>query len=127
MREVPCPACDGARLKPVSLAVTVGGANISAIADLPISGAAEFLGSLDVSDRDAQIAARVLKEVNERLAFLMDVGLHYLSLSPPGGDAGRRRGAADPAGDTDRLRAGRGALRARRAVASVCTSATTTG
>ncbi len=96
MREVPCPACDGARLKPVSLAVTVGGANISAIADLPISGAAEFLGSLDVSDRDAQIAARVLKEVNERLAFLMDVGLHYLSLSRPaatlaGGEAQRIR------------------------------------
>jgi excinuclease ABC subunit A len=85
MREVPCPACDGARLKPVSLAVTVGGVSIATIADMPIGEAAAFLATLDVSDRDAQIAARVLKEVNERLAFLMDVGLHYLSLSRPAG------------------------------------------
>ena len=85
MREVPCPACHGARLKPVSLAVTVGGASIATIADMPIGEAAAFLADLDVSDRDAQIAARVLKEVNERLAFLMDVGLHYLSLSRPAG------------------------------------------
>ncbi|HEX6887297.1 MAG TPA: excinuclease ABC subunit UvrA, partial [Candidatus Nanopelagicales bacterium] len=96
MREVPCPACKGARLKPVSLAVTVGGANISTIADMPIGEAAAFLKDLDVSDRDAQIAARVLKEVNERLAFLMDVGLHYLSLARPaatlaGGEAQRIR------------------------------------
>jgi excinuclease ABC subunit A len=85
MREVPCPECDGARLKPVSLAVTVGGVNIATIAQMPIGEAAAFLADLDVSDRDAQIAARVLKEVNERLAFLMDVGLHYLSLSRPAG------------------------------------------
>jgi excinuclease ABC subunit A len=52
---------------------------------MPIGEAAAFLTDLDVSDRDAQIAARVLKEVNERLAFLMDVGLHYLSLSRPAG------------------------------------------
>jgi excinuclease ABC subunit A len=96
MREVPCPACQGARLKPVSLAVTVGGASISAIADMPIGEAAAFLADLDVSDRDAQIAARVLKEVHERLAFLIDVGLHYLSLSRPaatlaGGEAQRIR------------------------------------
>ena len=85
MREVPCPACNGARLKPVSLAVTVGGVNIATIAQMPIGEAAAFLADLDVSDRDAQIATRVLKEVNERLAFLMDVGLHYLSLSRPAG------------------------------------------
>ena len=85
MREVPCPACEGARLKPVSLAVTVGGVNIATIAQMPIGEAAAFLRDLDVSDRDAQIATRVLKEVNERLAFLMDVGLHYLSLSRPAG------------------------------------------
>ena len=96
MREVPCPACKGARLKPVSLAVTVGGASISDIASLPIAEAAEFLRTLDVSDRDAQIAARVLKEVHDRLAFLMDVGLHYLSLARPaatlaGGEAQRIR------------------------------------
>ncbi len=96
MREVPCPACQGARLKPVSLAVTVGGASISRIADMPIGEAAAFLADLDISDRDAQIAARVLKEVHERLAFLIDVGLHYLSLSRPaatlaGGEAQRIR------------------------------------
>ncbi len=85
MREVPCPTCRGARLKPVSLAVTVGGASISAIADMPVGEAAEFLATLQVSPRDAAIAARVLKEVNERLAFLKDVGLHYLSLSRPAG------------------------------------------
>jgi excinuclease ABC subunit A len=85
MREVPCPACEGARLKPVSLAVTVGGVNIATIAAMPIGEAAAFLADLDVSERDAQIASRVLKEVNERLAFLMDVGLHYLSLSRPAG------------------------------------------
>ena len=85
MREVPCPECNGARLKPVSLAVTVGGVNIATIAQMPIGEAAAFLADLDVSDRDAQIATRVLKEVNERLAFLMDVGLHYLSLSRPAG------------------------------------------
>ncbi len=85
MREVPCPECNGARLKPVSLAVTVGGVNIATIAQMPIGDAAVFLADLDVSDRDAQIATRVLKEVNERLAFLMDVGLHYLSLSRPAG------------------------------------------
>ena len=81
----PCPECNGARLKPVSLAVTVGGVNIATIAQMPIGEAAAFLTDLDVSDRDAQIATRVLKEVNERLAFLMDVGLHYLSLSRPAG------------------------------------------
>jgi excinuclease ABC subunit A len=96
MREVPCPGCQGARLKPVSLAVTVGGASISQVADMPIGEAAAFLADLDVSDRDAQIAARVLKEVHERLAFLIDVGLHYLSLSRPaatlaGGEAQRIR------------------------------------
>ncbi len=85
MREVPCPDCRGARLKPVALAVTVGGVNISTIADMPIGEAAAFLADLAVSDRDAQIASRVLKEVNERLDFLMDVGLHYLSLSRPAG------------------------------------------
>ncbi len=85
MREVPCPACHGARLKPVALAVTVGGVNISTIADMPIGEATAFLANLDVSQRDAQIASRVLKEVNERLVFLMDVGLHYLALSRPAG------------------------------------------
>jgi excinuclease ABC subunit A len=85
MRETPCPACHGARLKPIALAVTVGGRSIAEVAALPIGEAADFLLDLDLSARDQQIAARVLKEVNERLRFLIDVGLHYLSLDRAAG------------------------------------------
>ena len=85
MREVPCPACQGARLKPVSLAVTIGGKSIADVAALPISECAVFLGELELDPREAQIAERVLKEVNERLRFLLDVGLDYLSLERPAG------------------------------------------
>ena len=96
MREVPCDACEGARLKPVSLAVTVADRSIAQIAAMPIGDATEFLASLTLSDRDAQIASRVLKEVNERLRFLTDVGLDYLSLDRAsatlaGGEAQRIR------------------------------------
>ena len=85
MREVPCPACQGSRLKPVSVAVTMGGKNISEVCSLPINEAADFLRSLDLSDRERQIAERVLKEIQERLNFLLDVGLDYLSLERPSG------------------------------------------
>ncbi len=85
MREVPCPACTGSRLKPVSLAVTVGGSSIASISALPIGDCAEFLGSLELSARDTHIAERVLKEVNERLRFLIDVGLDYLTLDRAAG------------------------------------------
>ena len=85
MREVPCAACDGSRLKPISLAVTVEDHSIADIAALPIGEAAEMLRGLRLSDRDAAIASRVLKEVNERLQFLVDVGLHYLSLDRAAG------------------------------------------
>jgi len=85
MREVPCEACGGARLKPVSLAVTVGGRSIAEIAALPVGDAADFLRDMKLTGRDAQIAERVLKEVNERLRFLTDVGLHYLSLDRAAG------------------------------------------
>ena len=85
MREVPCAACKGARLKPLSLAVTINGHSIAEIAGLPIGRMAEMLGGLKLTKRDATIATRVLKEVNERLQFLMDVGLHYLSLDRPAG------------------------------------------
>lgn len=96
MREVPCPACGGARLKPVVLAVTVGGKSIAEVASLPIGECADFLRTLTLSEREEQIAARVLKEVNERLQFLVDVGLHYLSLDRAsatlaGGEAQRIR------------------------------------
>ena len=96
MREVPCGVCKGARLKPVVLAVTLGGKSISEVASLPIGECADFLHDLELSPRERQIAERVLKEVNERLRFLVDVGLDYLSLSRPaatlaGGEAQRIR------------------------------------
>jgi excinuclease ABC subunit A len=85
MREVPCPACRGARLKPVSLAVTLGGRSIAQVAALPIGECAQFLRGLDLTARERQIAERVLKEVNARLGFLLDVGLDYLTLDRAAG------------------------------------------
>ena len=96
MREVACDACSGARLKPLSLAVTIGGRSIAEVAAMPIGEAAEFLRGLRLERRDRAIAERVLKEVGERLRFLVDVGLHYLSLGRAaatlaGGEAQRIR------------------------------------
>ncbi|MCE7081970.1 excinuclease ABC subunit UvrA [Streptomyces sp. ST2-7A] len=96
MREVPCPACRGTRLKPVVLAVTVKDRSIADIAGMSISECADFLRDLTLTDREKTIAERVLKEVNERLRFLVDVGLDYLSLdraagSLSGGEAQRIR------------------------------------
>ena len=85
MREVPCPVCQGSRLKPVSMAVTLGGRSIAEVCRLPINEAAEFLDTLELSAREKQIAERVLKEIQERLRFLLDVGLDYLSLDRPSG------------------------------------------
>jgi len=96
MREVPCPVCSGARLKPTSLAVTVNGVHISAVCEMSIAESAAFLAGLELSDRDRMIAERVTKEINARLGFLLDVGLDYLSLSRAaatlaGGEAQRIR------------------------------------
>ncbi len=96
MREVPCPSCGGARLKPVSLAVTVDGKSIADFCALPIGELAKHLLTLELSDRDQQIAGRILKEVNSRLGFLLDVGLDYLTLDRAsatlaGGEAQRIR------------------------------------
>src|SRR5690606_17165220 len=85
MREIPCPACKGARLKPVSLAVTVGGKSIAEVAAMSIGECAKFLAGMKLSDRDAQIAERVVKEINARLGFLLDVGLDYLTLDRAAG------------------------------------------
>jgi len=85
MREVDCPACGGARLKPESLAVTVGGMNIYELCSLPITRAVQTIGELDLSERDHLIADRVLKEIRERMQFLLDVGLDYLSLARSAG------------------------------------------
>ncbi|KGN32556.1 excinuclease ABC subunit A [Knoellia sinensis KCTC 19936] len=85
MREVPCPACQGSRLKPESLAVLIGGKSIADVCALPISESAGFLEHVDFTVREAQIAERVIKEINARLGFLLDVGLDYLSLDRPAG------------------------------------------
>lgn len=85
MREVPCPVCKGARLKPESLAVTVGSRSIADVSSMAIGEAAHFLETVDFTEREQQIAARVIKEINARLGFLLDVGLDYLSLSRPAG------------------------------------------
>ncbi|MSW39028.1 MAG: excinuclease ABC subunit A, partial [Actinobacteria bacterium] len=85
MLEVPCPSCEGARLRPLSLAVTLSEKNIAQVCALPIGECADFLKKLKLSARERAIADRVLKEVNERLAFLVDVGLSYLSLDRPAG------------------------------------------
>ncbi len=90
MREVPCPACQGSRLKPVSMAVTLGdmdagGKNIAEVCALPINETAEYLRGVELTARERQIGERVLKEIQERLNFLLDVGLDYLSLNRPSG------------------------------------------
>ena len=85
MRDVPCGACGGARLKPEVLAVTLGGKNIAEVCAQSVGECAEFLGGLTLSDRQSMIAERVLKEINARLRFLVDVGLDYLSLDRPAG------------------------------------------
>ena len=85
MREVPCPACEGARLKPSSLAVTIADKSISDVCTMSIGESHAFLAGLVLSDRDRMIAERVIKEVNARLGFLLDVGLDYLNLSRAAG------------------------------------------
>ena len=96
MREVPCRACNGARLKPYTLAITVGGKNIAEVCEMPIGESSKFLAALELSERDQMIAERVTKEINARLGFLLDVGLDYLTLSRnagtlAGGEAQRIR------------------------------------
>ncbi len=96
MREVPCPSCNAARLKPVSLAVTMDDKSIAELCALPIGDLAKLLLTVDLSERDMQIARLILKEVNARLGFLLDVGLDYLTLDRAsatlaGGEAQRIR------------------------------------
>ncbi|MGS2644870.1 excinuclease ABC subunit UvrA [Streptosporangium sp. G12] len=85
MREIPCPACEGARLKPVSLAVTVDDRSIADVSSMSIGDCAAFLAGLKLSDRDMQIAERVVKEINARMGFLLDVGLDYLTMDRASG------------------------------------------
>jgi excinuclease ABC subunit A len=85
MREVPCPACKGARLKPEILAVLVGGRSIAEVSAMAIDECAEFLAEVQYTPREAAIAAQVSREIAARLGFLLDVGLDYLSLNRPAG------------------------------------------
>ena len=96
LREVPCPACDGARLRPEVLAVKVHGKSIHDVAQLSLAQAHNFFDSLKLTKREATIAAQVLREIRARLDFLLAVGLDYLSLersagSLSGGEAQRIR------------------------------------
>ena len=85
MRETPCGVCNGARLKPEILAVTIGDKSIYEVCEMSIDDCAKFLKSIKLNAREAKIAERVLKEVHERLGFLLDVGLDYLTLSRAAG------------------------------------------
>ncbi|MFF7292861.1 excinuclease ABC subunit UvrA [Microbacterium sp. NPDC008134] len=85
LREVPCPVCDGNRLKPEVLAVQVQGHSIAEVSHLSLSDAQAFMQTLTLSEREAQIAAQVLREIRLRLDFLLQVGLSYLNLSRSAG------------------------------------------
>ncbi|WP_073706093.1 MULTISPECIES: excinuclease ABC subunit UvrA [Glutamicibacter] len=85
MRQIPCPTCGGARLNPASLSVLVGGRSIAEVSAMDLRSAAEFLSSIELSAREAQIAAQVLKEIDARMKFLLDVGLEYLTLERAAG------------------------------------------
>ncbi len=96
LREIPCPVCDGRRLKPEVLAVLVHGSNIADVSELSLSDAQAFMAQLKLTDRESHIAAQVLREIRVRLDFLIEVGLNYLNLSRAaatlsGGEAQRIR------------------------------------
>ncbi|MDN4479004.1 excinuclease ABC subunit UvrA [Demequina sp. SYSU T00039] len=85
MREVPCPVCRGTRLKPEVLAVSIGGRSIAEVCELSIADARDFLLTAELDERGRQIAVQVLKEIDARLGFLLDVGLDYLTLARAAG------------------------------------------
>ena len=96
MSEKPCPACKGRRLKPESLAVTIDGQNIAQVCEQSVSGAIDFFKSLTGTERELLIARGILKEILERLQFMIDVGLEYLTVDRPantlsGGESQRIR------------------------------------
>ena len=116
MSLVPCPACKGARLRPESRAVLVGGMAIHEFCALSVRRALAWLDEVELTETERHIARLILREI-QRAAAVPGERRHRLPVDGPrGGDAVGRRGAADPAGDADRLGAGRRALRPRRAV-----------
>jgi len=96
MTEIPCDACGGRRLSEVSLAVTVGGLNISQMCDMSVTAILDCLDTIELSDRDRVIAGEILREINSRLNFLKSVGLGYLTLS--------RASATLSGGESQRIR-----------------------
>ena len=96
MSELPCPACKGARLKPTSLGVTIDGRNIRDVTHMSVEQAFEFFSSLKLNKEQAQIASQVLKEIRERLRFMLSVGLSYLTLD--------RRSGTLSGGEAQRIR-----------------------
>ncbi len=96
MDSVPCPECKGERLNKISLAVTVGGKNIADVCKLSITEALRFFNELELSDRDRLVANQILKEIRERLSFLRNVGLSYLTLA--------RASATLSGGESQRIR-----------------------
>ena len=96
MSDKPCPACKGRRLKPESLAVTVADRNIAEVAELSVGSSIGFFDSLELTEREQLIARGILKEIRERLQFMIDVGLDYLTIERPantlsGGESQRIR------------------------------------
>ena len=96
MSEVLCPDCHGNRLKPESLAVTVGGKNISELTDMSVNAAFDFFSNLELTETQHLIGERIIKEINSRLGFLKSVGLEYLTLS--------RSAATLSGGESQRIR-----------------------
>ena len=96
MKQVPCTACGGKRLKPEALSVTVGDKNIHELCSMPVGAVADFLAALDLGETEKLIAERILKEINARLRFLSDVGLNYLTLA--------RSSASLSGGESQRIR-----------------------
>ncbi|MGN0604188.1 MAG: excinuclease ABC subunit UvrA [Oscillospiraceae bacterium] len=96
MSEVLCPDCHGHRLKPESLAVTVGGKNISELTNMSVSECADFFAGLELTETQRLIGERIIKEINSRLGFLKSVGLEYLTLS--------RSAATLSGGESQRIR-----------------------
>ena len=85
MSNSDCEVCNGARLKKEVLAVKVGDKNINELTNMPINKIKEYINSLSLSKKDKMISEQIFKELNQRLQFLMDVGLEYLTLSRPAG------------------------------------------
>src|SRR5207245_5804664 len=80
MSDKPCPSCHGLRLKPESLAVTIADRNIAEACQLSVAAAIDWFADLELSERESLIARGILKEIRERLQFLIDVGLEYLTV-----------------------------------------------